>query len=105
MFSGILDLRPRALADIATHVDYKDGIRHVDLALVHIVQHFLGTLSPDLVVAGVAEEADADDDVAFEGQTLLSFEELLLEACASAEGNDFELPDHGLIVINLGQAD
>ena len=75
----ILNLRAGAGADIATDVDDIDLIGHVDLALVHIVQHLLGTLGPDLIVAAMAEQTDADDDVALEGKALLSLKELLLE--------------------------
>ena len=46
---------------------------------MHIVQHLLGALCPDFFVAAMAEQADADDDVALEGQALLRFEELVLE--------------------------
>ena len=45
----------------------------------------------------MAEEADTDDDVAFEGETLLGLKEIVLEARAAAEGYDFELADHDLL--------
>jgi len=42
----------------------------------------------------VSEEADADDDVAREGQALLRLQELLLETRAAAEGYDWVFADH-----------
>ena len=45
-----------ALADVAADVDDEDLVGHVDLAFVHVVEHRLGTFSPDFVVAAVAEE-------------------------------------------------
>ena len=77
---GIFNLRAGAGADVAADVDDIDLIGHVDLALVHIVKHLLGALRPDLIVAAMAEQADADYDVAFKGKALLGFEELVLEA-------------------------
>ena len=47
-----------ALADVAADVDDEDLVSHVDLALVHVVEHRLGTFSPDFVVAAVAEGSD-----------------------------------------------
>ena len=64
------------------------------LALVHVVQHLFGAFSPDLIVSTVAEETDTDDDVAFEGKTLLRFKELLHETCATAKGYDGVFADH-----------
>ena len=88
MRQGVFDFASRALADIAAHVDDVDAVGHVDFALVHVVQHFLGAFSPDFVIAAMAEKADADDNVALEGQALLRLQELLLEARAAAEGDD-----------------
>ena len=51
----------------------------------HIVKHLLHTGFPDIIVARVPEQANADDDAAFQCQPLLGFQELLLEAGASAE--------------------
>ena len=95
MRQGVFDFASRALADIAAHVDDVDAVGHVDFALVHVVEHFLGPFGPDFVVAAVAEKADADDDVAGEGQAFLCFQELLLEARAAAEGYDGVFADHG----------
>ena len=51
----------------------------------------------------MSEKADADDDVAFEGQALLRFQELLLEAGASAEGYDGVFADHrSILLLSLG---
>ena len=42
----------------------------------------------------MAEETDADDDIASKGQALLYFQELVLEASAAAEGDDWVFADH-----------
>ena len=95
MAAGVFYFTARTLADITAHVDDIDAIGHVNLALVHVVQHFLDAIGPDFVVAAVAEEANADDDVACEGKALLRFQELLFEAGASAEGYYGVFADHG----------
>ena len=87
------------MADVTAHVDDVDFVGHIDLALVHVVQHLLGAFGPDFVVAAVAEKADADDDVARKGQAFLRFQEGVLEACAAAEGYDGIFADHGVRVI------
>ena len=101
---GILNLIPGALADISAGIDDIDGIGHVNLALMHVVEHALDTIGPDLVIAGMSEQADADDDVPFQGQLLLRFEELLLEARAAAKGDDFVFADHGTSMIKILQS-
>ena len=53
---GVGDFAPGAFADVAADVDDEDFVGHVDLAFVHVVEHGLGTFSPDFVVAAVAEE-------------------------------------------------
>ena len=85
----IFDFAAGAASDVAAYVYDEYFIRHVDLALVHVIQHLLGAFSPYLFVAGVAEEPDADDDVSFEGKAFLRFNELVFEASAAAEGYDF----------------
>ena len=52
----------------------------------------------------MSEQADADDDVPFQGQLLLRFEELLLEARAAAKGDDFVFADHGTSMIKILQS-
>lgn len=91
---GILNLIPGALADIPARVDDIDGIGHVDLALMHIIQHHFHPVSPDFIVTGMSEQADADDDVPFKGQLLLRLKELLFEAGTAAQGDDFVFADH-----------
>ena len=81
----VIDLRARAFADIPSDIDDINRISHIYLALVHVVQHLLGTFGPDFVVATMAEQADADDDVTGKSQALLRFQELFLEASAAAE--------------------
>ena len=96
MRQGVIDFAVRALADVTAYVDDEDLVGHVDFALVHVVQHLLGAFRPDFIVAAVAEQADADDDIAFEGQALLRFQKLLLEARAAAEGYNGVFADHGV---------
>ena len=91
---GVFYFRPGALADVAANVNHVDAVGHVDLAFVHVVQHLLGAFRPYLVVSGMPEETDADDDVAFEGEALLRFEELILETRAAAEGYYGVFADH-----------
>ena len=91
---GILDFRAGTLTDIAAHIDDIDGIGHVNLPLVHVVKHLLRVTRPKLLVPTVAEKGYADDDVAFEGKALLRFDELVLEAGATAQGDYWELSYH-----------
>ena len=91
---GVGDLPRGALAHIAAGVHYEDLVRHVDLAEVHLVEHLLRSFIPDLIIAAVAEEADGDDDIAFEGETLLRLHILVSEAGAAAEGYHFESALH-----------
>ena len=53
---SIGDFIASALADVAADIDDEDLVGHVDLAFVHVVEHGLGTFSPDFVVAAMAEE-------------------------------------------------
>jgi hypothetical protein len=45
-----------------------------------------------LFISGVTEEADADNYVTFEGETLLCFKKLVLEACAPHRVLTLNLP-------------
>ena len=56
----ILNLGSGAGPDIPTDIDHKDLIGHINFPLVHVIQHFLGALGPDLLIARVAEEANAE---------------------------------------------
>ena len=85
-----------ALADVAADIDNEDLVSHVDLAFVHVVEHSFGAFSPDFVITTMAEQTNGDDDVSFKGETLLSFQVLLFELCAAAEGYYFVFADHGL---------
>lgn len=42
----------------------------------------------------MAEQANANNNVAFKGKTFLRFKELLLETCASAKGDNWILAYH-----------
>ena len=48
---GIFNFTTGAASDVAADINDEDFICHVNLALVHIVQHLLGTFSPNLVIA------------------------------------------------------
>ena len=51
---------------------------------MHVVEHLFGPFGPNFIVAAVAEETDADDDVAGEGKAFLGFKKLVFEASAAA---------------------
>ena len=65
---------------------------------MHVVEHGFGAFSPYFIVSAVAEQTDGDDDVSFKGQALLSFQILLLEFRAAAQGYDFVFADHNIKV-------
>ena len=64
---GVLDFRPGALDDVPAHVNHIDAICHINLALMHVVQHLFSTFGPHLVISGMSEKADTDDYVSFKG--------------------------------------
>ena len=70
--------RSRALADVAIHIYHEDLIGHIDLPLMHIVQHSFGVVRPDFIIAGMVKKSDADNNVAFESEALLRREENLI---------------------------
>ena len=92
---GVFNFTASALADVTANIDDEDLVCHVDFAFMHVIEHLLGAIGPDFIVAAMAEEADTDDDVAGEGEAFLRLQELLLEACAAAEGYDWIFADHG----------
>lgn len=47
----------------------------------------------------MSEESNADDDIAFQGETLLHLQELLLEPSATTKGYDLVLADHYFVFI------
>ena len=49
------------------------------------IKHFLRAWLPNLIVTGMSEQANANDNVSFERQAFLDFHELLLEAGAATE--------------------
>ena len=97
MLFGVLYFRTSTGANISTNIDNVDGICHIYLPLVHIVQHLLGPGSPYLIVTRMAEETDTDDDIAFESETFLCLKELFFEASATAESNDRESTYHIIV--------
>ena len=82
------------LKDYADVIDDENLVRHINLALMHIVQHFLDAFSPNLTVAGVTEQADADYNVPFQCQLLLRFHKCFLEPGAATQSNDFVFAYH-----------
>jgi len=72
---SILNLRFCTLADIPAHIDDKDAVGHVNLALMHIVKHLFRPFCPNLLVPAMPEKADADNDIARERQVLLRHQE------------------------------
>ena len=72
MAAGIGNLPCRALPDVSTRIDDEDLIRHVNLGEMHLVQHLLYPVLPDLIVSAVAEESDRYDNVSLKGQFLLN---------------------------------
>ncbi len=98
MHLGIFDLAPGAAANVSAHVDDKDFVGHINLALVHIVEHLLGTFGSDFIIPRMAKESDVDDNIAFKCQAFLRFKELVLETGAAAEGYNFVFADHRLVI-------
>lgn len=101
MLFGVLDFRAGAVTDVAADVDDVDFVSHVDFPFVHVVEHFLrfreGSFVhavPDFLIAGVAEEPDADDDITRKRQPLLGIHELLFEAGAATERDYFIFSYH-----------
>jgi hypothetical protein len=62
---------------------------------MHIVQHFLGYVSPHLLITGMPEQTHADHNISGQGQPLLGFQKSVPEPGAAAKSNDFILSDHG----------
>ena len=90
----VLNLGPGTVANIAANIDHEDLIGHVDFPFMHIVQHFFGSLGPDLIVAGMAEHTNTDDDISFQRQALLGLHESILESSATAQGDDLIISLH-----------
>jgi len=98
---GVFYFGTGAGADVAIYVDYVDSVGHIDFALVHIVQHLLRSLRPDLIVSAVAKETYADYNVPGKRQPLLRLQELILETCATTEGDDWVTSYHLLFFIQF----
>ena len=54
MTLGIFNLRSGTGANITADINDENFVSHVNLALVHIVQHFLSALGPDFIIATMA---------------------------------------------------
>ena len=93
----IFYFRPRTGPDIAADVDHINLIGHINLTLVHIIEHLFGALSPNLIVAGVPEQANADDNVPSQRKALLGFQKCVFESGAPAERDDFILSNRTIL--------
>lgn len=51
-------------ADVTANVDDID-VGHINLMIMHIVQHGLGAFCLYFIVSAMTQKTDADDDVAF----------------------------------------
>ena len=98
---GVGDFAAGAFADVAADIYDEDFVGHVDLALVHIVQHRLGAFCPDFIITAVTEQPDRNHDVALKSQSFLSLQILFLELCAAAEGYNFIITYHSFIHIYI----
>lgn len=98
---GVSNFISGRLADIPPGVNYENLIGQVDLSQVHVVEHRLGACCPHLPVTGMAKQSDADYDMAFEGELFLCLYKRIAKACASAEGDDFVVLNHGLMALVL----
>lgn len=98
---SVFDLTAGAFTDIPVDIDDKDLIRQVYLALMHIIQHSLRPLSPNLIIPAMPKQADRDDNITFKRKPLLRLKILFLELSAAAEGDDFVGADH-VDVLGLG---
>ena len=95
---GICYLTASTLSDIPADIDDKDLIRQVDLTLMHIIQHSLRPLSPNLIIPAMPKQADRNDNITFKRKPLLRLKILFLELSAAAEGDDFVGADHGGLI-------
>lgn len=99
---GVCDLTAGTLSDIPADIDDEDLIRQVDLTLMHIIQHRLRPLSPNLIIPAMPKQADRNDNITFKRKPLLCLKILFLELGAAAEGDDFVGADHGGCIRGLG---
>ena len=96
------NLLPGALSDIPANINHVDGICHVDLAFMHIIQHLLRPFGPDLLVAGMTKKTNADNDVTSEGEAFLRLDELVLETGTAAKGDDGIFTYHTIAIYMTG---
>ena len=98
---SVFDLTAGAFTDIPVDIDNKDLIRQVYLALMHIIQHSLRPLSPNLIIPAMPKQADRNDNITFKRKPLLRLNILFLELGAAAEGDDFVWADHSGYILGL----
>ena len=61
---------------------------------MHVIQHLLGPLCPDLIISTVPEKTYGDYDVAFQSQAFLNLQEFIFETSAAAKRDDLILSLH-----------
>ncbi len=84
---SVFDFTAGAFTDIPVDIDDEDLIRQVYLALMHIIQHSLRPLSPNLIITAMPKQADRNDNITFKRKPLLRLKILFLEPGAAAEGD------------------
>ena len=99
---SVFDFTAGAFSDIPIDIDDEDLIRQVYLALMHIIQHSLRPLSPDLIITAMPIQAYRDDNITFKRKPLLRLEIMLLEPGAAAESDDFVWADHSGLIRGVG---
>ena len=76
---GVSYLTSGTFTDIATNVDNKNLVCHIDFAFVHVIKHLLSARFPHLFIAGMPKQAYADDNTPFQCQPFLNFKNCSLK--------------------------
>ena len=74
--------------DITVNIDNKYLVGHINLALVHIVQHFL------CAVSDFTEKADAENNITLQSEPLFRRYEFILEPRAAAQSDNLIFVNH-----------
>ena len=72
---------------------YADGSHHIPLHWFELAKEPWAWF-PNIFITGMAKQANADDNITFQRQLLLGFQELLLETGASAERDYLVVLNH-----------
>lgn len=67
VLDGIFCLRVGAFAYVAANIDNINCIGHVNFTLMYVVQHLLGAWCLHFIIAGMAEQPYADDNISLKG--------------------------------------